>query len=559
MKDIKSLFEAAKSSGRENDILQYSQAISESLQTPTDYLSNLEYIISSNLGLNTFKEFTHQYGLSIPCYDKVTSIIERCINTLSKRNSSDSEYTQMLESLNNFRSKYAKCFAMYEYYAGEDLGDYVRTYYSFNDNGIQNRLLLAGMVKNFGEAAIADALITANQFGANAVNSILTYINDHSDPVLCEWVIACTESMDCDHTLRNAIRKKSLSYTVESMQARHTKQYQESVITGNTEAEYDYTESEIEAIQNLISFKEYTMTWADEFGVKPESIFEKVNNLYEELDGIITESDDEFEDKEKEELVPIFGIVKSYSPGKFKNNGTEKSKTDMLSTNLKKVMNTLTAGDNYSHAILSFDPDMKNMFSYESKGFVKDDINSDVWVTTDNIYFCVMFIPKSEKDKILSYIKYLEKNPSASKFDYLNMLRGQFGKASHVDNRFVCAAFVAYCMAYSDPKNLNRDYSRMRPDDFTIMPRAFYVMNCRDRFEFNAKKKEFKQRVDEIFRDHKDEIEDYNNYLPKVMLKNQATKLKTVDKILDWIVSKAPKSVQKEESINESADSTEGD
>ena len=537
MKDIKSLFEAAKNSGTENDILSYTEAIQESLKTPADYISNIEYIISSNIGLGTYKEFAKAYGTSIPMHDKVSALVEECANRLGRFGVENNEYNAVLESLNEFRKKYAACFAMYEYYAPEDVRDYNRAYYAFNENGVQQSRLLAGMVKAYGEAAIADAIIVADRISPAAVDAVLEYVIKKDDRVLNEWTYMCAKDMTCSTDKLNALKENSVSSVVESMNARHLKQFRESVIANNNEAEYDYTESEISAIKDLIALKEYTLTCADELGLNSIKEYKEIGNLYEELDGIVFESDDRLDDF-KDELVPIYGVVKSYSEGNMRSDGMEKDKDDILSAKMKKAMKVITNGDVYAHACLSFDPNMKKLYSYEGYGFVTDTIDNTNWTSTDSIYFCVMFIPKTDADNIKKYIEEMEKDPSKTKFAFMNIIKNQVGTPTKVDNRFVCAAFVSKCLAYADPKNLHRDYSRIRPDDVTILPRAFYVMTVRDRFEFNARKDEFKQRVDNIFSTHKDEIEDYNNMLPRIMLKDRMDKLKTIDKITDWFMTK---------------------
>ena len=464
-------------------------------------------------------------------------MVEECLDRLGRFGVDNGEYKTLLESLNEFRKKYAACFAMYEYYAPDDIREYTRAYYNFNENGVQQSRLLAGMYKTFGESAIADALIVADRLSPAAVDAVLEYVAKKNDRVLNEWTYLCAKDMTCSTDKLNALKENSLSTVVEAMKSRHVKQFRESVITNNKEAEYDYTESEISALNDLIKFKEYAMTWADELGLSSINEYNDIGNLYDELDGIVFESDDRLDDF-KDELVPIYGVVKSYSEGNMRSDGMQKDSDDILSAKMKKAMKFITNGDVYAHACLSFDPDMKKLYSYEGYGFVVDSIDNTNWTSTDSIYFCVMFIPKTDADNIKKYIEGMENDPSKTKFAFMNVIKNQVGTPTKVDNRFVCAAFVSKCLAYADPKNLHRDYSRIRPDDVTILPRAFYVMTVRDRFEFNSRKDEFKQRVDSIFATHKDEIEDYNNMLPRIMLKDRMDKLKTIDKITDWFMTK---------------------
>lgn len=289
MKDIKSLFEAAKRSGSDNDILSYTEAVNQSCKTPTDYISNLEYIISSSIGLDTFHGFIKENGLSIPLHEEATSIIEKCVESFEKHGMNDETYEKVFESLNAFREKYIRCFAMFEYYAGDEIHDYTRTYYSFTENGKQNRFLLSGMEKKFGEAAIADSLITADSI--HAVNDVLKYVENMKNPLLSEWVYECAKNMECDPAILESVRIQTLSNAIEQMRERHTRQYNESVVSGK-QGNYDYTESELLSLENYITYREYCLGWADEFKLDPIKECNEIGTLYEEYDGIFTESDE---------------------------------------------------------------------------------------------------------------------------------------------------------------------------------------------------------------------------------------------------------------------------
>ena len=561
MKDIKSLFMTAKDSGRDVDICSYSNAIQEAMQTPMDYISNLEYIIQSNIGVSTFKEFVESNGLPIVLYEQCMGLIDECIRRCNIFKKPVDEYTEAKSFLESYKAKYIKEFAMFDYFCDELPKNYISSYYSVNESGIHGRQLAAGMIKVYKETAIPDMIIAAKELNhgdaaGRLTHEIETFCTENVEltPMLCEWV------KFVDANCVEEFKENSASSVVENVRRRNNAVYRESVITGDTSATYEYTEDELECIARLIEFKENLITWSNELGLDPFKEQKEIYSLYEELDGILFEEDDNIfqtSADDEEPLVPVFGVVKSYSPDKFRNDGTPKSKGDMTSTNLKKLMHVITRGDNYSHAVISFDPEMKDMYSFESPGFVHDSFDQDIWITTDNIYICVMFIKKSEKERILQYMKSMDGN-SSSKFAFLNMLRGTVGKPEKIDKRFICSAFVAYCLGYSNRKNLTRDYSRCRPEDITILPRAFYVMNVKDRNEFYRRQDEFKQRVNEIFAKHKDEIEDYNNFLPKITLKDRMDRLKTIDKIIDWIVAKAPRTNDGgSEPVSESTESKE--
>jgi hypothetical protein len=91
-------------------------------------------------------------------------------------------------------------------------------------------------------------------------------------------------------------------------------------------------------------------------------------------------------------------------------------------------------------------------------------------------------------------------------------------------------------MHLGDSKAIHRDYARIRPEDITVLPRAFYAMNFIDRDDFIERRHELTAKVKAIYRAHKTEIQDYNNHLPKLILKERWRKSSRIDKLLDKII-----------------------
>lgn len=259
-------------------------------------------------------------------------------------------------------------------------------------------------------------------------------------------------------------------------------------------------------------------------------IDDMINSIYES---------EEINNKKKEKFVPIFGIVKSYSSSLLRNDGTQKSDSELASVKFDKMIHKLTRGDNYSHALVSFDISLKEMYSYEDEGFVVDNImEKESWLSTKSIYICVMFVKKSDRDRMKAFVSELKANPEQTKYAMGNLIKAYIATPTKADKRFVCSSFTGYIMQCANPKNLHRDFSRLRPDDITVLPRAFYVANVVDRNDFISRFEEIKNKVKLIYKEYKDEIEEYNNQLPKIMLSDKMQELKTIDKILDWIVNK---------------------
>jgi hypothetical protein len=299
MKDIKSLYLTAKSSGKQADITAYIESIQDLIENdPNSYITQLEYIISSDIGLKTVKPFIEKNGFPIACYDKMIECLNECVRKCEVYKKDSSIYTEALAEFENFRKSHINCFMMFENFSSNINENYVKTYYGKNAKGIQNRKLAAGMIKHFGEAAIPDALITAESINTDAVLKVLEFVDDtfyteSNSATIYEWVLTICNDISGNNYTEDAIKhmkENCLSAVVDGIKAREHQLYRESVILDRNDLVMEYSENDLKAIKNLISFKEYQMTWADEITEKSIiNIQQEIYDLYEMFDGIIEE------------------------------------------------------------------------------------------------------------------------------------------------------------------------------------------------------------------------------------------------------------------------------
>lgn len=312
MKDIKSLYLTAKSSGKSTDISAYSEAVHELLEAnPNEYITNLEYIISSNIGLETLNEFVEKYGIPISYYDTLTNMLESCIHKAELFGKDASLYKEELEMFESFRKKYIGCFMMESYFHDKLPDNYISAYYGFNKSGIQNRKLLSGMIEKFGEAAIPDLIITSDNIGGSSLNTLIRYIESHDTlgtPGTCEWLLEATKNLlpENDAGLL-LLESSSLSKIIKDMKDRNLNLYRESIIMGKDEVKFEYTESEVCSLQDLIEITEYKLTWGDELNESAEDIHKNIISLYEEVDGLLNDAGDPetFDEDVADSVVPM--------------------------------------------------------------------------------------------------------------------------------------------------------------------------------------------------------------------------------------------------------------
>lgn len=297
MKDIKTLYLTAKSSGKQADIAAYTESIQDLIENnPDGYISYLEYIISSDIGLQTIKPFIEKNGFPIACYDHMIECLNECIRKCEVYNKDSSIYKEMVEYFESFKQNNINCFMMFENYNESIDSSYVKTYYGKNDKGYQNRNLIAGMINKFGEAAIPDSIITAKSIGDDAVKTVLEFVSNKYNEncgTIYEWMLTVTNGISYGNKPVDVLKQfeeKCLSTAVAKIKEREYQAYRESVIMNWEDMMIEYTEDDIKSIQNLIAFKEYQMTWSDSLSENTTSDIQKeIYDLYEMMDGIIEE------------------------------------------------------------------------------------------------------------------------------------------------------------------------------------------------------------------------------------------------------------------------------
>lgn len=345
----------------------------------------------------------------------------------------------------------------------------------------------------------------------------------------------------------HVIRDGKLVVSIPGVKAAYARAKQQGIFTGKVKEHLERHYKE------LGLYEDSTMKES----VDPEDVMNQINEGFDQILSFLFEKSEALkkaDEKEKaiaakvdpdsyqnnnNDLVPIFGIAKSYSPATSHRDRSPKTKGERSSIKFSNQIRLLTRGDNYSHALVSFDSKLHQMYSFDDEGIVADGIDKlESWKGTNNIYICVMFIPRKDRDRMKKFVEHMVEHKEETRYALGNLIRMYIGKPIKSKKEFVCSTFTGYILSCSNPKNLHRDYSRLRPEDITILPRAFYVMNIKDFYDFQKKQPLIDKRVKEIFEENEEEIMEYNNELPKLMLKDTMTKLKTRDKIFNWIIRK---------------------
>lgn len=249
------------------------------------------------------------------------------------------------------------------------------------------------------------------------------------------------------------------------------------------------------------------------------------------------------DDKIEEEYFPIYSIITSYDIQRLEDEISQPGSN--VPENVKKLVmrgkgiRNVTLGDNYSHTLVSLDTSFRHLYHFVGTGFERDDIMTNkAFELTKSIYVNVTFLTKSELTAVKKQLDNFKVNKDQTAYDLIQFVTQAIGKKQHKNNRLMCSTFLGYLLQTANPKNTHRDFSMIRPEDITILPRAFYVIDFKDKDDFIKRHDDFEKRIKKIYDDNIDEIREYNNELPKVLLKSQMKEKGALDKFMDWMVKK---------------------
>lgn len=229
-------------------------------------------------------------------------------------------------------------------------------------------------------------------------------------------------------------------------------------------------------------------------------------------------------DDSKEEYYPIFPMSVSYNYGP-------------LYTFMAPIIHTVTNGDNYTHTFMSFDPEFKTIMTFGGKGLEYMTVEDyEAFKYSKSVYIGVVWLTKDEMNSVKSVIKDYNDNPKEVRFSLVNFFTMMLGKVKRKDKSHCCSAFLGYLLNVANKHNLTKDYSQTRPEDVTLLPRSFFVGTFTDLNDLIDKRPYFAKRIKEIYDANIDDIREYNNCIPRIMLTDNIKRHKSLKKFYQKIV-----------------------
>lgn len=165
----------------------------------------------------------------------------------------------------------------------------------------------------------------------------------------------------------------------------------------------------------------------------------------------------------------------------------------------------------FSHAAISFDSSMDEMYSFARKdprnpfigGFRFESIGKGFYDQKE-IPYAVYMVPCTESQikKMKKRLSFFEKNATKFKFDFTGLVKNYLGIVDNPEYRWFCSRFVADILNAGAPKNKPyvEEPSLQDPDDFKNDEYAYFVVNGSNLMKYDQKlvDKRTKQIIREI-------------------------------------------------------------
>lgn len=284
MKSIKDLYLEYKRAKSDKDRMDLAIAFEESVisifeSTPKNILfhPDLEYIISSKIGLESFNNYIEKYGLPIAEYDRVLNLynkkLKECDQSRAYYKDKNKtimyeEYADSINKLNRRKNKYEKCFAMFENY--KDDYNYTQAYYEYAYTKKPN---VRKLLDKYGLGALPDVIIYNNEYIHN--NSIIESVLNNQlfkDNNLHQWLYEAVTAYDHNSKLFKLMQEKSLDNTVKNIYFKSKYSFLESIAYLDGNYYNKITDDDKEWIFKYIDFKEHLLNYIEDLNERDRII-----------------------------------------------------------------------------------------------------------------------------------------------------------------------------------------------------------------------------------------------------------------------------------------------
>lgn len=295
MEDIKKLYQEAKAYGtihtKSNPALRnYMEAVDRiASSSPKEYISNLEYIISSSYGANTFSSFLEKHKVPLSYIPKIKNVIKKLKNKNEDNKLSDT-YSEMISVMESYENKYSNCMDMAIYF--EDCLDdrYLEAYYTNFPKLSNKNVNISKFLERYGNGCIADMIVYTEANKALLENVYDQMVDKKKKLSNNQWIKDSLKDFSyVDNEILDVFTKESLEYQVNQSLENNEQAFRESVMMG-MQMVSPFTESDVRNMEDYILYQEYKLC-----GAKNESertiIMESINRTKKALEPLMIEED----------------------------------------------------------------------------------------------------------------------------------------------------------------------------------------------------------------------------------------------------------------------------
>ena len=295
MEDIKKLYQEAKAYGaihsKSNSVLRnYMEAVDHiASNSPKEYISNLEYIISSSYGANTFSSFLEKHKVPLSYIPKIKNVIKKLKNKNEDNKLSDT-YSDMISVMESYENKYSNCMDMAIYF--EDCLDdrYLEAYYTNFPKLSNKNVNISKFLERYGNGCIADMIVYTEANKALLENVYDQMVDKKKKLLNNQWIKDSLKDFSyVDNEILDVFTKESLEYQVNQSLENNEQAFRESVMMG-MQMVSPFTESDVRNMEDHILYQEYKLC-----GAKNESertlIMESINRTKKALEPLMIEED----------------------------------------------------------------------------------------------------------------------------------------------------------------------------------------------------------------------------------------------------------------------------
>lgn len=295
MEDIKKLYQEAKAYGaihsKSNSVLRnYMEAVDRiASNSPKEYISNLEYIISSSYGANTFSSFLEKHKVPLSYIPKIKNVIKKLKNKNEDNKLSDT-YSDMISVMESYENKYSNCMDMAIYF--EDCLDdrYLEAYYTNFPKLSNKNVNISKFLERYGNGCIADMIVYTEANKALLENVYDQMVDKKKKLSNNQWIKDSLKDFSyVDNEILDVFTKESFEYQVNQSLENNEQAFRESVMMG-MQMVSPFTESDVRNMEDYILYQEYKLC-----GAKNESertlIMESINRTKKALEPLMIEED----------------------------------------------------------------------------------------------------------------------------------------------------------------------------------------------------------------------------------------------------------------------------